>query len=250
MAQHTTPASDRFPSTHWSLVAAAGHKDHEQKRRALARLVGKYLPAMRTHLVLKKRLPPERADDLLQSFLVSKVLEQDLVARAERGRGRFRTFLLTALDRFALNQAEYERAKKRSPGDKLCRDAEWDAIDSAAAPDEAFDVEWARRVLDQAVSAMRRQCEESRRPDLWVVFEARVLAPTLDGVEPTPYGELAARFGWASPSQGSNVLVTANRMFVRVLRAIVGEYEKEPADVDAEIADLRRILSTAGARSC
>ena len=54
---------ERFPMTQWSLVAQAGQED---RREALGRLLEQYLPALRAHLVYGKRLPPDRADDLLQ----------------------------------------------------------------------------------------------------------------------------------------------------------------------------------------
>lgn len=81
------------------------------------------------------------------------------------------------------------------------------------------------------------------------MFQGRVLAATLEGGAVVPYAELAQRLGWATPAQGSNVLVTANRMFARVLRATVGRYELAPEDVEREIDSLHEILSRGGARS-
>ena len=58
-----------------------------------------------------------------------------------------------------------------------------------------------------------------------------------------PYLALVERFGFASPAQASNVLITANRMFARNLRAVVAAYEFEEGNVDREIAELRSVLA-------
>src|SRR5580658_3573374 len=104
-----------FPLTRWSLVVRAADTDAAIKRIALTELLEKYLPALRSYLVLSKHLDADRADDLIQSFLASKVLDEDLIERADQRRGKFRTYLLTALDRFLVNQHRFDRAQKRSP---------------------------------------------------------------------------------------------------------------------------------------
>lgn len=240
------PAAHAFPPTHWSLVDQAGKGTGEGKRRALTTLLAQYLPAMRSHLLFRRGYAAGDVDDLLQGFLLSKVIERDLVSRADRTRGRFRTFLLTALDRFVSNQRRDARAAKRS-GVMVPLEH---AIDSAHAPGPAqnvFEVEWARQVLRQAIETMERECVAAGRPDVWAIFEARTLGPILRQEEPVPYGALVERFGFASPAQASNVLVTANRMFARNLRTVVRRYELDEMDVDQEINDLRAILG--GARA-
>lgn len=60
--------------------------DHAQtvvRSEALERLLGSYAPAMVGHLVHRKRLPPDRAEDLVQGFIADKVLEKRLVGRAD-----------------------------------------------------------------------------------------------------------------------------------------------------------------------
>jgi len=237
----------RFPTTHWSLVDRAGRGEGEAKRAALADLLRAYAPAMRSYLVNRRRVPQDRADDLVQSFVADKVLGGDFVGRAERERGRFRSFLVAALERHAINAARHAAALRRAPaGGAVALDER--AMGAAAPPAaEPFEVAWARQVLGQAIDRMRAECEANGRADVWGVFEGRVLGPTLGQSDPVPYAELVARHGLASPTQASNVLVTGTRMFARSLRAVVARYEPDDARVDEEIADLRQILSGAGA---
>jgi len=70
-----------------------------------------------------------------------------------------------------------------------------------------------------------------------------LLGPMLHHAEPLPYEQLVEKFRLASPAQASNLLITARRMFVRVLRAVIGEYEPDEKAIDAEIAELMEQLS-------
>jgi RNA polymerase sigma-70 factor (ECF subfamily) len=235
-----------FPVTEWSLVARAGHADPETKRRALTDLLDRYMPAIKCYLTMGKRIDPDRADDLMQSFLTSKVLDQDLIERADKERGKFRTFLLTALDRFIVNQHRFERAQKRSPSAMAAIDDQPEPADDESAPDDTFDVAWARQVIDRTIERMKQECRGSGRGDLWTVFEARVLAPTLGQDDAVPYEELIEKAGFASPVQAANALVTAKRMFARIIRQVISEYEGTDAEIDTELNDLHEILARAG----
>lgn len=244
-------SSPDLPSTHWSLVRDAGQETGEAKRRALGDLLRQYLEPMVLHVRLKFGLRIDQAEDVVQSFVTDKVLDQDLCRAAEAARGKFRNFLLTALDRFAIDR---HRAAAR---DHLAAAVPIDGQQAAAAathdphpdPDAAFDILWARKVVGDAVTHMEEHCRAAARPDVWDVFRARVLTDTFGDKPAASYAELAARYGWASQAQGSNVLVTAKRMFARTLRAIVGRYEREDEDIEREIQSIRQILASPGARS-
>jgi len=235
-----------FPTTHWSLVARAGHDAGPPRREALGELLIAYLPALKAHLIYGKRLPPEQADDLLQEFIAGKILEKDLIGRAEQELGKFRTFLLTALDRFFLNRIRDEQAKKRAAADGAVALGDRAALlEAPPGPENAYEVAWARGIVDEAMSRMRRDCEEGGRPEVWGVFECRVARPILDGTEPIDYGELIRRFDLRSPTQASNVLITGKRMYARALRAVVGRYAGDHDEIESELEELRRILSAA-----
>lgn len=236
---------ERFPSTHWSLVARSVQDDTAASRAALGDLLQRYLPALRAHLGYKQ-LTPEEADDLLQEFVAGRILEKDLIARANRNLGKFRTFLLTALNRFLVDQIRASRAKKRAPDEaKLVRLGERaEQLQAEPEQSDAFDVAWARGVLDEALRRMQTECESSGRADVWGVFQCRVLDPILSGTKATDYDKLIRRFGLTSPSQASNVLMTAKRMYARALRSVVAEYARDGQEIAEEIEQLRKILSS------
>src|SRR5262249_47962005 len=91
---------DDLPTTQWANVRRAGAEASPGQRLALDELLRRYWPALVAHLVYKKKMPRDRAEDVVQSFVQEKVLQRNLVQLADPGKGRFRTFLLTALDRF------------------------------------------------------------------------------------------------------------------------------------------------------
>ena len=236
-----------FPSTHWSEVAEAGRKGCESQREALGRLILRYRPALKAHLLYGMRLPRDRAEDLLQSFLLEKVVERDLVAGAKREKGRFRGFLRTALHNHVVGQMRRDKARKMCPAVDGKEDQ--GQICAEGRSSDEFDVAWGRELLAEALKRMQSHCRESGRPDIWGVFECRVLHPTLDGAEPLPYARLVERFQFRSPQQASNTLITAKRMFVRSLRSVIAEYAEDEAEVDAEILDLKTVFSSSGAGS-
>ena len=235
-----------FPVTRWSLVVRAADTDAAIKRIALTELLEKYLPALRSYLILSKHLDGDRADDMVQSFLASKVLDQDLIERADQRRGKFRTYLLTALDRFLVNQHRFDRAQKRSPKGSASMDESDELAGEESEPIENFEVAWARQVLDRAIGQMQQECHGTGRDDLWLVFDARVLSPTLGNNPLVSYDELVRRAGFSSPVRAANALVTAKRMFIRNLRAVIGEYEADESEIDEEINDLHAILARQG----
>lgn len=232
-----------FPTTRWSLVDRAGAGVEAE----LAALLKRYLPALRAHLVLERKLSADAADDLLQGFTAAKILEQNLLSRANGGRGRFRTFLLSALKNYLTDEARAAAAHKRRPRDGIALsldEARIIAVDAPAA--DRFDIEWARQTLADALREVRLECRSAGREDLWELLRLRVIEPALLDMPPISYEQLVSRFGYTSPAQASNALTTAKRMFARVLRSTIAQYALDPAEAEQEIADLRAILARSG----
>jgi RNA polymerase sigma-70 factor (ECF subfamily) len=228
---------DDLPTTHWTNVRRAGAEAPSGQRVALDELLRRYWPALVAHMVHRKRMPRDRAEDLVQSFIQEKVLERNLVQLADPGKGRFRTFLLTALDRYAIDRWRKESAAP--PGAELPPD-----LGGPEPGPDVDDMAWAMTVLAEGVRRMRAECDAKRRADLWEVFHERALAP-LRGCEPVAYKLLAERMGLESDKQAANRFVIALEMFRRNVRAVLAEYAGD--DAEAEARDLRQILS--GARA-
>jgi len=240
---------NEFPPTQWSLVKRAGIADLAARGNDLDVLLRRYLPALLTYLRLQLRIAPGEADDLLQSFVAEKVVQYNLVARADQARGRFRTFLLCTLRNYVIQRRRTDQAACRKPGTGLPMAlAHASGIATGGpGPSEQFDIAWARETIAEATARMRAECDRAGRPDVWAIFNERVIRPAFDGVDAAPYDDLVRRLGLASPLQACNLLTTGKRMFARCLRDVVGDYAGGGEDPDQEIADLRAILASAAA---
>lgn len=240
--------SASFPTTIWSLVENADHEQSGIRTAALEELLRKYAPAMVAHLVRRKRMSADRAADLVQGFIADKVLEKGLVGKADQNRGKFRTLLLTALDRYIVSDFRAESAQKRGGGRVASLEGLGQPTAGPEAEADAFDVAWARSVLDQAIARMKDECTESKRPDIWGIFNDRLLGPTLHREPPPSYEDLVSRYGIDSPAQASNLLITGKRMFARTLRSVIADYATDDqAAVQREMDDLMLILARQGA---
>ena len=238
-------SSRRLPSTHWSEIASASQTRQEKGREALGRLLTRYQAALLAHLGFKFRAGEDKAQDLLQSFVEEKILERELLAQANPARGRFRTFLLNALDNFVVSQRRKERAQKRSPGSDVLSVDDLSSADEPQHNDPPIDrteIVWAQAALNSALLNMRRECEALSRMDVWGVFEGRLLSAILEDSSETGYEKLIQRFGFKSPSHAFNALNTAKRMFKRHLRSVIAEYARDNREVEEELRELKERL--------
>jgi RNA polymerase sigma factor (sigma-70 family) len=241
-----------FPSTHWTEVVEAGQVDSPEGMDALDQLLRRYQPALKAHLRARFGLDDDVIDDLFQEFSAAKILKSGFLAKANPKRGKFRTFVLTALDNFCRNQLRSAKAQRRSPPDDFVG---LDTVENLKAsadtphPSVAFDQAWAQQVMEETLKRMRTECQNSNRQDIWEVFVGRILQPLLEDAPPVSYRTLVKRHGYRSPDQAGNVLITGKRMFVRILRQAVSEYTSNENEIRREINDLKEILAGAGAWS-
>ena len=234
-----------LPPTRWTVVARAGDRDVETWTAALEAITLLYRPVFVRHLVLRLRVSPDRAEDLVQTFLLEKLLDQNVLRQASPQKGRFRSFLLKVFSNFALSQLRQQQAHKRRPSSPDAeRVDDLPELASGEAPlADSFDALWARQVLARTVERLREECLSKERQILWGVLEARILGPIFNDSPLMPYEELVAKFGLRSPSEASNLLITAKRLFARALREVVRETVADDGEVESEIQELKRILA-------
>jgi DNA-directed RNA polymerase specialized sigma24 family protein len=244
--------NEAFLSTQWTQLLTP--RDDDDGRRALLDdLIQKYWKPIYCCL-RRKGHDNETAKDLVQGFFLEIVFGRDLVAHADRTRGRFRTFLLTALDRYVTDVHRFQTARKRMPAGGL------EALDTAdaenafaatdgATPDAAFEYAWAESLIGQALRDLEADYVEGGKSAHWRLFQARVVRPILDGTPPPSLPEIMAPLGIEDEQQASNMIATAKRRFQSILRRQVRQSVDSDDEVDAEIADLMRVLSGGRARS-
>jgi hypothetical protein len=226
-------------STRWTLISQARAVDPELRRTALDELLRIYRPALEAHLRGRWRLDPDVAEEIVQGFLVKKVLERQLLATADPAKGRLRALMLRSLENY------YHDVLRKPRPQQLGDESSRQPADRAAALHDAFDVAWAQTVLLESLRRMCEDCRKRGREKLWSLFELRVVAPILTGAAPMDYAQLVERLSIASPEKASNLLVTAMRQFRQVLKRVVEEYA-EDEEIESELVDLHTILVAAG----
>ena len=171
--------------------------------------------------------------------MADQIFQRDLLAKADAARGRFRSFLLRSLENYVINERQREARR---------REVALELEPAEGATSDVFEVQWARQLLQETLRRMREECKNKGQPSLWSIFECRVVGPTLTGSPPPAYSSLVERFGFRSAEQASNALVTAKRQFERTLGVVIAETEwvTSEKDIEAAIADLCRILISAG----
>jgi hypothetical protein len=232
-----SPRHDRFPTTRWYLLGKVTSKCPLERREALSELLNLYSGPIRNFVASRRGVRASEVDDIVHDFVTLKWLEQDFLSKATPERGRFRWFLIVSLGRFVSNWLRDASSQRHRVEDI--------SVNDLVGEDEhvsQFERDWAKLVLDSALVRFRTECTDNGRPDIWDVFEARILRPCLQHEEPMPYADLIARHGFKSPAQAQNVLITAKRGFLRAIKETVATYETDPAAQESEISDLLRIL--------
>lgn len=226
-----------FPETRWSIVVDAADLNSPERTDALESLIEAYLPALRAHLILRRKLQPDLVEDFVQDFVLKKILEQNVVAKADTDRGRFRSFLLKTLDNFV---RDYFRSVK--PQDQMQEFADEAAPEDDKEAPSIFEATWARQVFCNAVNRFKDDCDNTGNDSRWLLFRERLLVPVVSGDETSDYVELAKKCNYENPKQARNAMVGAKRGFDKALQSVVQDYVLNEAMVASEIEDLHRIL--------
>jgi DNA-directed RNA polymerase specialized sigma24 family protein len=247
MAPDVVPEGHGLPNTRWSEVETAGKPHTEEGRVALDSILARYRPALLGHLRAKFSLSREDAEDTLHSFIEQKILARNWMAKAQPRRGRFRTFLLSSLDRFTISEIRQQQARKRAPDTSLLplHDLPNEQLPADPTPpaSQAFDRLWAEAVLRGAYKSMEQSCKHKGQDNVWRVFSERLLQPLLDQQEQPSYEDLSKRYDLSSPSDAFNLLASGKRIFRRHLHRIIGEYAQSSAEIEEEIAHLRKLIT-------
>lgn len=233
-----------FATTSWTVIART-REPGDEARQATAALCRQYWQPL---YVFARRggQAAQQAEDTVQGFLVH-VLEHDVFAQADADRGRFRTFLLRALRQYMARVHRDQSRLKRAPGGAggeglvaldFERAESLHAGSGGTPADVAFDRAWAMTQLDLAWQRVDAEYAEAGRSSL-----VDLLRPVISRQAATPMREIAAELGM---SEGA-LNVAAHRLrrrFGEVLRDLIAQTIESPAEIDDEIARLRRALAS------
>ncbi len=227
-----------FASTRWSLVLAAGRGDAPDAEAALAALCQIYWYPLYAY-VRRSGYPADEAGDLTQEFF-ARLLEKHYLRAADSERGRFRSFLLTALKRFLSKERHHARSQKRGGGRRVLS-LDFEQGESRFRLEPVTDVtaeifyerRWALTLLDQVMARLRDDFERAGKGDdfdhLKVFLTGEAAAPS--------YREVAATLG---TTEGA-VKVAVHRLrrrFREIVLAEIAQTVAAPEDADEELRHL------------
>ncbi len=106
-----SPAPGVFATTHWSVVVQAGEAASPQTSEALAQLCNTYWYPLYVY-VRRKGYAAHDAQDLTQEFF-ARLLARNYLGGVDRRKGKFRSFLLGALEHFLAKEWRRAHAQKR-----------------------------------------------------------------------------------------------------------------------------------------
>lgn len=224
------------------MLTARGN-DSTQAALALASLCQTYWYPLYAY-VRRRGYPTEDAQDLTQEFF-ARLLGECWLTQADPQRGRFRTFLLSAMSHFLANEWDKARAQKRGGGVQLVP-LQLDAAETrygkepadAFTPEQAYERRWAVTLLDEVLARLQNECASEGDSQL---FET--LKPCLAGESGhQPYAALASKLRL---SEGA-VKVAVHRLrqrFRKLLRQEIANTVLRPEEVDEEMHHLFAVLA-------
>ncbi len=231
-----------FQTTHWSAVLAAGQSASPGATESLENLCRSYWYPLYVY-TRRRGYPVEDAKDLTQAFFAT-FLRKEYLAHADPRKGKFRCFLLTALNHFLANDWRRSQALRRGGGRPVLSLDDTAEVRYAAEPaadlppDKAFERRWALDLFEQALTRLHDQYAAADKHHLF-----RTLKPFLSR-EPDQgdYARVAAELGLSSGA----VAVTVHRLRYRyreLVRDEIAQTVSNPAEVEEE---LHALLSALG----
>jgi len=239
--------SDFFPSTHWTVVFAAGRSQTEPEiaEAALAELCQSYWAPLYS-FVRSRGYTVHDAQDLTQSFF-AYLLEHKIYARVERQKGKFRSFLLASLKNFLTHAADRERALKRGGAqdflplhEEQVEEAEslFQTHSGTSNEDRLFDRSWAEALIAAGLERLSADYKGESKEKLF--NELRIFVA--GGADPLPsYAELSDRLGMTQSTLRSHVTRLRAR-YREALRTEVRRTVDTEAQVEEELHELLHLL--------
>jgi RNA polymerase sigma factor (sigma-70 family) len=230
----------QFAPTSWTDVMAAQRGGSREAEAALEKLCQTYWYPLYSYL-RRKGSDPHKAQDLTQEFFF-RLLKENYLGAVDRRKGKFRSFLLAALNHFVSNQRDYERAAKRGGGQALISLDDTDAENrfklepvSDLSPEKIFEKNWFLTLFDQALARLRDEQKAAGKGELFEHLRPFII----EDAESGDYNTVATRVNMTANA----VAVTVHRLRERYKKLVQDEVMRTVADPSELDDELRRFFS-------
>jgi len=237
--------SRAFLTTHWTLIENV--KEHPDKDRALiGLLLERYWKPVYCYL-RQKGYSNEQAKDLTLGFFHEIVLNLNLIQRADQSKGRFRSFLLYALNQYIMNEKRRENAQKNIPKNKI---VSLDVIEPPvlpqsiidSSPEDSYNYAWVSALLDQVLADAKLACFEQGLETHWNVFSEKVVEPMLNNAKSPSLTDICHKYSIESEKKASNMIVTIKRRFQIALRQYIRNTVESDSQMEDELKEIMKFL--------
>jgi RNA polymerase sigma-70 factor (ECF subfamily) len=226
-----------FQPTLWSVVLRAKDPADPHRRTALNSLFETYWAPVYVYLRHKGH-SPENAQDEAQGFF-AHFYELEAIARVDRSRGKFRSYLLALLEHYLANEHRKAHAEKRGGGvaprsldfGRAETEVRIDPADPRK-PEDAFRKSWAMSILEGAFERLRREFEEKGRKAEFEAMKAHLLA----GEARPTHAAIAERLS-IPMTDVANLLHRSRRRLKELIRSILRDAVDSEAELDEEVRD-------------
>ncbi len=222
-----------FPPTEWTRLLRCPRRE-----AVLAELCQKYWKPVYGYL-RSMGFGNEEAKDLAQGFFTDKVLGQDLVRKADREKGRFRSFLLRSVHNYAVSVKRGDKAHQSLPPDQ----EDPRVVD---APEAEFNRAWADQMLQEVLEELEQECRQRDKLAHWRLFREWILEPEIE--ENTAMSEVCRKHGVADASTAYHMIENVKRRFRALLRDRLRALAGSEQDIEAEIREFIGVFSGRPAR--
>lgn len=233
-----------FTTTHWSVVLRVGQEDSTQAMAALEQLCRTYWYPLYAY-VRRRGCTEHDAQDLIQGFF-ALLLKRQALQKVEPGRGKFRSFLVTALNNFLHDEHDRQQAQKRGGGQPVI------SLDAQEAeqryrleppdtetPEKLFDRRWALTLIDVAIGRLRQEFADARKASL---FE-HLCRFIVQGVDNRSYAEVAQQVGMNEEAV-KKAIQRLRRRYREAIREQIALTVTTPREIEEELRHLVSVLSS------
>lgn len=237
---------ETFLTTHWSLIENIQSSD-DRNRDLIGLLLRRYWKPVYCYL-RQKGYDNEQAKDLTQGFFHEIVLRLNLIQRADQSKGRFRSFLLFALNQYLLNEKRRESARRNIPKDRIVSLETTEAPHLpqsviASSPEDSYNYAWVSALLDHVLSDVKRTCFQQGMETHWCVFRERVVQPMLNNAARPSLTDVCKEHGIESEKKASNMIITVKRRFQAILKQYIRSTVASESQIDDELREIMKFLS-------
>ncbi len=231
-----------FATTRWSVVLAAGQGDDPAAAQSLDRLCRTYWYPLYAYL-RRRGYGAHDAEDLIQGFF-ERFLHDDSLRRVDQARGRFRSFLLMALNRFVCDVWDRDRAFKRGGGERFVSldDPEGETRyqqepATNETPERIYERRWALAALEQAITRLQADFTSAGKQRQF--DELKAFLASNSGA--AGYAEVATHLGMTTGA----VAVAVHRLRQRYRELVRDEIAQTLTGLEDLDQEMRQLFSTA-----